>query len=235
MPRALGILVMGILLIAATPTAFGGWAVVTFRDVPEYLEAGAPTTLSFEIRQHGQRLLSDLSPSLTLQQANAGLLSRLLRRDRVAAVQGPEVGLYEATITPSDTGALSVTIDTDVFRWKAQLLPFRVVAAGEAPAALPAHERGRQLFAAKGCATCHAKRDDPAFHDWQVVPVGPDLSNRSYPADWLAQKLASPGEGRGATNNGRAMPALPLNEREIDALVHYLNRGQMTAGGVRAN
>jgi mono/diheme cytochrome c family protein len=220
---------MGALMIAATPTAFGGWAVVTIQDLPEYLEAGEPTTLSFEIRQHGRRLLDDRSPTVTLRHANAGLVSRLLTRDRVAAVRGPGVGLYEATVTPSDTGEVSLIIDTDLFRWKVQFLPIRVVAAGQVPPPLAPHERGRQLFAAKGCATCHAKRDDLELADWQVVQVGPDLTDRSFPADWLAQRLADPVQFRGASTNGDVMPDLALDEREIDALVSFLNRGQVTA------
>ncbi len=219
---------MAVLLIAATPTAFGGWAVVTLQDVPEYLEVGKPTTLSFKIRQHGETLLDDRSPTVTLRKANAPFLSRLFGRDRVAAVRGDEPGLYEATITPTETGDLSVTIDTDLFRWKVELLPFRVVAAGETPPPMWSHARGRQLFAAKGCVTCHAKHDEPEFADWQVVRVGPDLTGRSFPTDWLAQKLADPAQLRVARTNGPVMPALALDEREIAALVHFVNGGQVT-------
>jgi mono/diheme cytochrome c family protein len=228
MRRAAGVLAMAVLLIAATPTptAFGGWAVVTLQDVPEYLEVGTPTTLSFKIRQHGQTLLDDVSPSVTLRNGD-GLLSRLFGRDRVTAVQGSEPGVYEATITPSEVGEVSITIDTDLARWKTKLLPFRVVAAGEPPPPLSAHERGSQLFAAKGCATCHAKKDVAEFADWQVVRVGPDLMGRSYPAEWLAQKIADPARYRGTMTHGMVMPALALDEREIAALVSFINGGHV--------
>jgi len=227
MRLALGVLAMAVLLIAATPTAFGGWAVVTLQEVPEYLEVGKPTTLSFKIRQHGETLVADRSPTVTLRKAD-GFLSRLFGRNRVTAVKGSEPGLYEATITPSDTGDVSVTIDTDLFRWKVELLPFRVVAAGETPPPMSSHVRGRQLFVAKGCVTCHAKHDAPEFADWQLVAVGPDLTGRSFPADWLAQKLADPAQFRGARTSGPVMPALTLDEREIAALVHFVNGGKMT-------
>jgi mono/diheme cytochrome c family protein len=217
---------MAVLLIAATPTAFGGWAVVTLQEVPEYLEVGKPTTLSFKIRQHGETLLADRSPTVTLRKAD-GFLSRLFGRNRVTAVKGSEVGLYEATVTPSKVGDVSITIDTDLAGWKAKLLPFRVVAAGETPPPLSSHDRGRQLFAAKGCATCHAKHDEPEFADWQVVMVGPDLAGRSFPTDWLAQKLADPAQFRGARTNGPVMPTLTLDEREIAALVSFVNGGQV--------
>lgn len=227
MRRALGVFAIGFLLIAATPTAFGGWAVVTLQEVPEYLEVGKPTTLSFKIRQHGETLVADRSPTVTLRKAD-GFLSRLFGRNRVTAVKGSEPGLYEATVTPSEVGDVSITIDTDFAGWKVELLPFRVVAAGEAPPPLSSHERGRQLFAAKGCVTCHMKFDEPEFADWRVVAVGPDLTGRSFPADWLAQKLADPAQFRGARTNGPVMPALTLDEREIAALVHFVNGGQMT-------
>jgi mono/diheme cytochrome c family protein len=228
MRRAAGVLAMAVLLIAATPTptAFGGWAVVTLQDVPEYLEVGTPTTLSFKIRQHGQTLLDDRSPSVTLRKTDS-FLSRFFGRDRVAAVNGSEAGLYEATITPSDTGDVHVTIDTDLHRWKTELLPFRVVAAGEAPSPMSSHERGSQLFAAKGCATCHAKKDMAEFADWQVVRVGPNLMGRSYPADLLAQKIADPAQYRGARTNGMVMPTLTLDQREIAALVSFINGGHV--------
>ena len=199
------------------------------QEVPEYLVVGTPTTISFKIRQHGETLLDDRSPTVTLRKAGSGFLSRVFARDRVAAVKGAEPGLYEATITPTETGDVSVTIDTDLFRWKVELLPFRVVAAGETPPPMWSHVRGRQLFAAKGCVTCHAKYDEPEFDDWQVVRVGPDLTGRSFPTDWLALKLADPAQFRGARiNNVPVMPALTLDEREIAALVHFVNGGQVT-------
>ena len=229
MRRTLGILAMGAVLVAATPTTFGSWAVVTMQEWPEYLEVGKPSTLAFKIRSHGKWLLDDRSPTVRLANTNPGFLARLFRRDRVAAVNGSEVGLYEVTITPEDTGEVSLVIDTDVARWKVQLLPLRVVAAGHTPSPLAAHERGRQLFVAKGCATCHAKQDDPALADWQLMSVGPPLTGRTFPADWLAQKLADPAQYRDAATNDFVMPDLALDEREIAALVSFLNQRTVTA------
>jgi len=42
--------------------AMGGWAVVTVRDLPEYLVAGQQYTIEFQVRQHGRTLLSGLRP-----------------------------------------------------------------------------------------------------------------------------------------------------------------------------
>lgn len=232
MRRAVGILAMGALLIAATPTAFGGWVVVTLQELPEYLEAGKATTLSFTMRQHGRDLMQGRSPTLTLSDTDAGFVAKIMGRDKVTAVGGAEPGLYHAEITAADTGRVSVTIDTDLARWKVKLMPIRVVAAGaSAPPAVPAHERGRDLFVAKGCVTCHMKKDDPALADWRVIQAGPELTARTFPADWLAQKLADPTRLRGGgTAASDVMPQLTLSETEIGALVSYLNQRQMTLG-----
>jgi len=228
MRRALGVLAIAVLLTAATPAAFGGWAVVTLQDVPEYLEAGKTTTLSFKIRQHGRTLLDDRSPTVTMLDPDASLLSRLFKRRSVRATRGTEPGLYEATIMPSDTGDVRLIINTGLFNWKAKLLPIRIVAAGESLPPMAPRERGRQLFAAKGCVTCHAKHDEAAFADHDVVAVGPDLTGRTYPEEWLATKIGDPGQNRVAAG-GIVMPRLELDRPDIAALVRFINGNQLAA------
>jgi len=230
MGRALGILSLAALLAAAAPTAFGGWAVVTVEDLPEYLEAGKPTTLSFEIRQHGVTLVNDFSPTVSLEPVKGGLLSRWREGETVRAARGRRDGLYQATLTPSEPGEVTIVIQAAPLRWESKLLPLRVVAAGEDAPALPAHERGRQLFAAKGCATCHAKKDDPAFADWNALAVGPDLTGRSFAEGQLAMKLADAGAYRVPMPNDAEMPRLALADSEIQALVSFLEGGRRSAG-----
>ena len=152
MKHVLGVLALSGLLIAATPESYGGWATVTLLEVPEYLEVGTPTTLSFKIRQHGQTVLWDREPTLIL--GDAGLLSRIFKQNRVRAQKGEAWGVYEATITPETPGELAITIDTDLFGWRVDLLPFRVVARESGAVVLSDAERGRQLFVAKGCVSC---------------------------------------------------------------------------------
>ncbi len=228
MRRVLGVLLLGTVLIAATPTAFGGWAVVTLLDVPEYLVAGEETTIAFKIRQHGRQLLDDRQPTVALRDGEEGFLSKLFRLRTVRATPGADPTIYQASITPTDTGEVTLHIDTDLFRWKVKLLPMRVIAAGHQPAGLSPPDRGQQLFAAKGCATCHTKYDDPAFADYRVVQAGPGLGERTFPAGWLAQKLANPALSRSGSANGNIMPTLELDEEEIAALVSYINGGRTT-------
>jgi hypothetical protein len=77
---------------------------------------------------------------------------------------------------------------------------------------------------AKGCVSCHAKRDDRQNVGRTDVAIGPDLTGRAFDAEWLATKLADPARNRVRTNEFVEMPALDLDEPEITALVQYLNR-----------
>ncbi len=223
MRQSLGVLALGGLLIAATPTPFGGWVVVTLLDVPEYLEAGKPTTIAFKIRQHGRTVLWDRSPSVTFRRDDVGLIRRIFQRDRVVATKGSKYGVYEATITPDEAGEITLTIDTDFQGWMLQLLPMRVVDAADPPPALSPFERGRQLFAAKGCVTCHEKIDDPGLAELQTLKFGPYLTGRTFPPDYLVMKIKNPAENRGAPVNGVVMPQLELGVADIEALVSFIN------------
>jgi mono/diheme cytochrome c family protein len=231
MQRAFGILAIGVALIGATPATFGGWAVVTLRDVPEYLEVGAPATIQFEMRQHGRTRLEGLSPTVTVSHANHRLLSRMFTRDRIRTTEAIEPGLYEATITPTEAGEMAVTIDTDLYGWKVRLLPFRVIRSETAPPSLSLAERGRQLFVAKGCVTCHAKRDEPTLNEYGARSIGPELVSGAYSAEWLERKLANPAQFRRKPTNSLVMPALPMDQGQLDVLVRYLSDKAVAAGG----
>jgi mono/diheme cytochrome c family protein len=225
MRRALSIPAIGLCLIAATPTPFGGWAVITVEQLPEYLEAGRPASLAFTVRQHGQTLMDDLEPTVTLRQKGE---RRLWGPRGVKAVRrGP--GRYEATFTPADTGDVLITIDANWHTATTALLPIPVVAAGRIPEALASEDRGRQLFVAKGCVSCHTKRDDRTMLGRNDANTGPDLTGRTFPAEWLAAKLADPERNRVRSNEFTVMPNLGLTEREIASLIGYLNQ-RMTDG-----
>jgi mono/diheme cytochrome c family protein len=221
MRRALAIPAIGLCLIAATPTPFGGWAVITVEQLPEYLEAGRPAPLAFTVRQHGQTPLDDLEPTVTLRQKGE---RRLWGPRGVKAVRGRGPGRYEATLTPGDTGDVLITIDANWHSASTALLPIPVVTAGRVPDALASEERGRQLFVAKGCVSCHTKRDDRTMLGRNDANIGPDLTGRTFPADWLAAKLADPARNRVRSNEYVAMPNLGLSDLEVAALTRYVNQ-----------
>jgi len=97
------------------------------------------------------------------------------------------------------------------------------VDVGEGEASQPAEveaislvDRGRALFVAKGCATCHA-------HDALVglageTSVGPDLSSYQPNAEFVRRWLGDPAAIRPDT----PMPDLALSDGEITALIAFL-------------
>lgn len=66
------LLASAFLLLLATPALAGGWVVVTLDQLPQHLRAGERTTLSFTVRQHGQRLINLENVVLTAHQPSSG-------------------------------------------------------------------------------------------------------------------------------------------------------------------
>lgn len=99
-------------------------------------------------------------PTVTFKQAGSGLLSK---KGRFSAVRSAERGRYIATITAEEPGMVEIHIDADWYSSDVTLVPIPVVAPGEKPAPLATQDRGRLLFVAAGCVTCHVKTDDPLW------------------------------------------------------------------------
>jgi cytochrome c len=191
---------------------FGGWAVITVEDLPDQVVAGQPVTLDFTVRQHGRTLLSDLNARVV---AEAGA-------DRVstAAQPGASAGQYRATVTLPHAGAWSITIYSGFGNNNVTLMPLPAVGPGRTVAALTAAERGRRLFVAKGCLTCHVH---PDVSESGVVKVGPDLTGRRFTGDYLQRFLADPNIATTRGPGGFEMPNLNLAPREITALAAFIN------------
>lgn len=79
---------------------------------------------------------------------------------------------------------------------------------------------GKALFSAKGCVMCHAhaavKVQDGPFGFGDVQP--PNLSQKTYGAEYLRLWLHDPQTVKPQTQ----MPRLQLNDREIEALIAFL-------------
>lgn len=215
---------------AAGTVATGGWAVISVRDLPEYFVAGQEYRIEFEVRQHGVRLMSQLEPRLIVRTSEP---RRLLGAERGELATIPAAplsgdGAYGATFTvPSGVERLYLVIKSGFGSGELRLYPHPVVAPGTTRPAAPLAERGRALFVAKGCNTCHANadlRDRPAN---QTLDVGPDLGGRRFPEAYLVAQLTRPASER--------MPDLRLGEAEVRALTAFLNGGRAdaTAGGGR--
>lgn len=197
--------------------AFGGWASVTLDDVPDYIVAGQPVTLTYTVRQHGEEPLSGLTGRFEARSGDQAATAN-------AAAAGR--GRYTATLNLPRPGDWTITIHSGFGASRVTLLPITVIAAGAQPPVLTDTDRGQRLFVGKGCVTCHVHRDVAA----ESGKAGPELSGRHFPADYLAQFLADPAKVLRARGSTKMMPNLQLKPREIASLVAFLNRDGQTAG-----
>ncbi len=211
--------ILGAAVLCTAAFSFGGWALVTVDDVPDYLVAGKPLPVSFVVRQHGVTLLSGLSPSVTIQSGPT--------QTKVAA-RATGSGHYAASVIVPRAGDWTITVNSGFGPSKTTLLPLKAIdSGGVAPSPLSDADRGLRLFVAKSCTTCHVR----GSLGTDGMKVGPDLTGRRYVADYVAKFLADPERSPLALpNTGQArMPNLNLREREIAALVSYLNSDLMVS------
>lgn len=205
---------VGAVLALSTIAAarMGGWAVVTVEKVSDYIVVGKPVVLTFWVRQHGTHPMGGLTPRI---EARSGF-----RRIEGRAWALPTEGGYRTSITVPESGDWSVTIESGFGPSKAKLLPWRAHDSTKTLPALSEPERGRHLFAAKGCVTCHVHRSVDI--EGQVQDAGPDLSDRRFNAEYLAKFLADPSIKPPTKDNNR-MPNLALREQDIASLVAFIN------------
>jgi len=213
------------LLMAATPY-FGGWAVTTVHELPSHFVVGQQTTLTFSVRQHGVNLVSGLTPVLLAKRADAGLLTRATRID---ARSTTNAGIYTVAFTPTEAGDVLLTIDNG-WPQKLELRPIPVVAATAAPPRIANAERGRALFVAAGCNSCHVKADDAALlHADDVIAIGPALTGRTWPSDVVVKKLMDPASVLVGPGQRSRMPRLEVSSENAALIAEYLNARQVAS------
>lgn len=210
-------LLIGMAGLGATGSHMGGWAVVTVDDVPDYLVAKQSVNLSFVVRQHGHRPIDGLQPVID---------AKLGRTSIVAKAEPQNSGRYVATLNLPHAGEWTLTVHSGFGMESGTILPMRVVEAGTAAHMLSDVERGRRLFIAKGCFTCHVNTEVTTAPS---LSIGPELTGRRYPAVNLARFLANP-DSKQLTQLPRTgpftMPNLGLKDREIASLVAVINGGR---------
>jgi mono/diheme cytochrome c family protein len=199
-------------LSATLAVAAGGWAVITLDDLPDAIAAGKPVTLTFTVRQHGHTPLDNLRPSIDASLAGGEHI-------RADAVPAGEKGRYRSTLTLPDTGQWRLTVNSGFGSSRVDLDPIAVTGPGQAAPVYAQAERGRRLFVAKGCVTCHLHG---AVAGSGVVQVGPALTAMRLPADFLQKFLADPSILPPTNASSGGMPDLGLKPAEITALVAFL-------------
>ena len=207
------------LLVLPLIGVYGGWAAITVEDLPDYSVVRQPLNLTFTVRQHGVTKLSDLQPRVEARASGGATATAVAERNK-------EEGQYSARLVPAASGMWTITIHSGFGNSRVTLEPLQIIDAGaQPPAVLAAADRGRRLFVAKGCVTCHLHRDVDGSG---VIAVGPELTSRRLPPEYLQRFLADPS----ITGSANRMPNLNLKQAEIAALIAFLNKaeGQTGAG-----
>jgi hypothetical protein len=218
-------LAVAMIVMVATSQA-GGWAVITLDSLPDSLVVGKATAVGFVVRQHGMTPLDGLHP----------VVEAVLDGDRVtaSAQASDRPGHYTAMLTVPRAGDWVIAVNSGFGQGRLTLLPTRAVAAGDtrSAASLPAAERGRRLFLAKGCVMCHQNTLGTSN---QSTGIGPLLVPQKYQPDFLTRILADPAgtlpPPRGQV--GGTMPNLDLQPQEIASLVAFINSNSSTATASR--
>jgi mono/diheme cytochrome c family protein len=209
--RIVVVLVAAVAAFVGISVRAGGWATITVADLPDHFVAGQATTLSFTIRQHGVRLMDDLTPSLEAVNGT----------EKTTATVRREGANYHAKFTLPKPGEWTLTIKSSFGPNDVTLLPMQAMAANAKLAALSDAERGRRLFVAKGCLQCH-KNDHAGVNG--RFPWATDLTNKHYTGNYLAQVLTNPEKVLPPKDQAR-MPNLNLKPGEVTALTAFINTG----------
>lgn len=203
---------MSAMLVSPAAIYVGGWASITVEDLPDYVVTGQPVNLAFTIRQHGVEAMSSLRASV---EGRSGA-HRVAARARA----GEKPGEYAVSLTLPEPGDWTFTIRSGFGPSDLTLLPIRAIAPDmPAPAPLTNAERGKRLFVAKGCVTCHVHA---TTNEKSIVP-GPELTHKRFEVDHLKGWLANPSRRTASMYSGLEMPNLHLKSQEIAALVSFLN------------
>lgn len=211
----IGFLTSVAIALAAATISAGGWAVITVDALPDRIEAGRAVTFAFTVRQHGHNPLGGLTARV---EAGAGS-----QRISANANAGRNAGQYIASLTFPRAGDWSITVHSGFMTSKLTLLPLTVVdAGGPLQASVSATEKGRQLFVAKGCVTCHVSDVTSPNESLKLAPA---LIPKKYQDEFLARILANPAATLPTPRDAAQMPNLGLDQPEIAALVAFINDG----------
>lgn len=210
-----------VVVLFATVAAFivinvsaGGWATITVADLPDHFVAGQPINLSFTIRQHGVKLMDNLTPSLEAVKGTEKVVASVTRAGTN----------YQANFTLPKPGAWAITIKSSFGPNDITLLPMQAIEANRKVNALSDAERGQRLYVAKGCLQCH-KNDNAGVNG--RFPGATDLTNKHYSGAYLSQVLTDPQKVLAPPKNAQ-MPNLNLQPHEIAALTAFLKAGKGT-------
>jgi len=221
----------GVTLAAAIGLGFeghmGGWAVISVENPPEVLEAGTSYTIEYTVRQHGVEPLNGLQGHIEITPASGKTMI-------MQATRASKPGRYKATFEVPATERVVVMVASGFGpprHSSLTLAPVAVVRRGDPRPAMASAERGRVLFVAKGCGTCHVNNDVPEWGDNRTLPdYGPNLTGRKLAAQYVRQRITNPASLPPIGGDKVRMPNLGLAEPEVAALVAFLSGPEQRAG-----
>jgi hypothetical protein len=181
--------------------------VTTIENLPDHVVAGTPWPMRFAVRQHGAAPTAGLTVVVTSTNGDA--------RMTATARPGPRAGRYEADLAFPSAGLWTVSIDAG---WAPAAIEMPVIAPGQPAPAVSDAERGARQFIASGCVSCHSHK--AVTWSGMATDLGPALTDRRYPAEFLSAWLENPPCVAGRP----CMPKLELSAREIGVLTAFLNR-----------
>jgi hypothetical protein len=158
-------------------------------------------TVTYAVRQHGQRLLNGLQGRVVARLENTVI--------HTATTALPRDGHYAATLTLPRAGTWTVDIESG-FHGSTGHTALIATAPGSTAPALAPEARGQQLFVSKGCARCH-------LESWSSAPR---LNPKGYDAGYLTRFLTSPPP---PTADEWRMPNLDLTGEEVASLVSFIS------------
>jgi mono/diheme cytochrome c family protein len=192
------------------------------------MEAGKSYRLEYTVRQHGRDLLTGLQGSVEVQGAGG-------TRTSVQSAPASKKGSYAATFTVPDADQMNLKITSGFSGggWgDLTVTGIPIARAGKERPTLTLAQRGRRLFVAKGCGTCHTNNDIPEFAQSNRVldKLGPELTGRRLEAAYVRQRLTNPSSLPPIGADAVRMPNLELASGEVDALVAMLSGPVQRAG-----
>jgi mono/diheme cytochrome c family protein len=202
------------LVAGSIPVHAGGWGVVTLDELPARVIINQPVTLGFTLRQHGQHLLSHQPGLVIFERVGEKALQFKTRSTKAE-------GHYTATVMLPTAG---------VWQWRVELFgehpmpPLTVTATAARAARMTPTQLatlGKDLFLAKGCASCHTHQaitDSGQFSSAYGAGNAPNLTTPKFDAAYLRVWLKDPQAVKPQTQ----MPNLNLKADEIEALTAFL-------------
>jgi mono/diheme cytochrome c family protein len=138
---------------------------------------------------------------------------------KATAVAASDTGYYLAKLTLPSVGEWTLRVHSGFMESKSAPMTMRVVAGANEVAVRSDAERGKALYAAKGCASCHTHAGVPNPGGFGFAP---DLTSPRFAAAYLKTFLADPSI-KPPSRPGLMMPNLELTHGEIGALVAFLS------------